>query len=358
MKNIRLLSTNIKLPVEIILPSSALRGHVIHSINDKEIFHIPQKFQEPINSPIVLLSPPCAGTNRFIPPISEILGIYGWKTKYVTPLNNNSHYLSLHPGIPSKIQSLCNEEFDARMASDASEALYWSVRALDRWEYTCIHDIYMDAPRLSDVGGPVIVLMRDPRDIINSYYFRYFTSDYFRHASDLSDKDIIRYENHDEIYEDGLLSLINGERCMTTYSYYSRWLSAKHWVKFYLSVLDRPNFHIVRFEDLHRDPVGTYRRLLADIGLDPNPFVALDDQTLNEAIKLGTFEYQTGGMASRGQESREVVRLPNGQTTSCRKGVVGDWRNNFTPRVVERFKELTGDALVKLGYEKDMNWAL
>ncbi|MDJ0839983.1 MAG: sulfotransferase [Acidobacteriota bacterium] len=41
-----------------------------------------------------------------------------------------------------------------------------------------------------------------------------------------------------------------------------------------------------------------------------------------------------------------------------RKGVSGDWRNHFTQRDVDHFKALTGDLLVRLGYEEDGNWRL
>ncbi|MDP6875494.1 MAG: sulfotransferase domain-containing protein [Alphaproteobacteria bacterium] len=42
--------------------------------------------------------------------------------------------------------------------------------------------------------------------------------------------------------------------------------------------------------------------------------------------------------------------------TSMRKGIKGDWKNHFTPRVANRFKEIAGETLIKIGYESDMNW--
>ncbi len=39
-----------------------------------------------------------------------------------------------------------------------------------------------------------------------------------------------------------------------------------------------------------------------------------------------------------------------------RKGVAGDWQNTFTLPVKDRFKELYGDLLIRLGYERDRNW--
>lgn len=41
-----------------------------------------------------------------------------------------------------------------------------------------------------------------------------------------------------------------------------------------------------------------------------------------------------------------------------RKGEAGDWVNHFTPEHVQRFKELYGDVVVKLGYESSPEWSL
>lgn len=39
-----------------------------------------------------------------------------------------------------------------------------------------------------------------------------------------------------------------------------------------------------------------------------------------------------------------------------RKGVAGDWRNHFTPRLAQRFEELHGPLLAAGGYERDATW--
>ncbi|MDQ7032942.1 MAG: sulfotransferase domain-containing protein [Desulfonauticus sp.] len=39
-----------------------------------------------------------------------------------------------------------------------------------------------------------------------------------------------------------------------------------------------------------------------------------------------------------------------------RKGQVGNWREFFTERHKEIFKEIAGDLLIRLSYEKDFNW--
>jgi hypothetical protein len=41
-----------------------------------------------------------------------------------------------------------------------------------------------------------------------------------------------------------------------------------------------------------------------------------------------------------------------------RKGEAGDWANHFTPEHVAHFKELYGDLVSRLGYEKSADWTL
>lgn len=39
-----------------------------------------------------------------------------------------------------------------------------------------------------------------------------------------------------------------------------------------------------------------------------------------------------------------------------RKGVAGDWRNHFTPKLEHAFKDRYGELLIRLGYESDLDW--
>ncbi|MGD6967692.1 sulfotransferase domain-containing protein [Rossellomorea vietnamensis] len=44
------------------------------------------------------------------------------------------------------------------------------------------------------------------------------------------------------------------------------------------------------------------------------------------------------------------------KSATFRKGSIGDWRKDFTPEHKRVFKEVAGDLLIRLGYEKDYNW--
>jgi hypothetical protein len=86
-----------------------------------------------------------------------------------------------------------------------------------------------------------------------------------------------------------------------------------------------------------------------------DPLVEMTDDVIEQALMLGTFEHQTGGQRKRGEEHTQGA-IVEGRLSACRKGIVGDWKNHFTPAVVNKFKSLTGDGLIQLGYERDMNW--
>lgn len=91
---------------------------------------------------------------------------------------------------------------------------------------------------------------------------------------------------------------------------------------------------LVRYEDVHRDPFAEAARMYRFLGLDP------------EEAKKPSYEDKT----LPGNFGREDP------TSHFRKGKVGDWSMYATPRFKRMFKELAGDALIRAGYERDMDW--
>ena len=58
------------------------------------------------------------------------------------------------------------------------------------------------------------------------------------------------------------------------------------------------------------------------------------------------------------QEISEIAKQLFGGSATFREGKIGSWKKNFTSEHVSVFKHVTGDLLIKLGYEKDLNWDL
>jgi hypothetical protein len=100
------------------------------------------------------------------------------------------------------------------------------------------------------------------------------------------------------------------------------------------------NYAEVRYEDLLERPEEEVGRLLRFLGADDA------SETVQRCIEKASFESWTKGRERGHEES----------TAFLRKGVAGDWENVFTERDKEIFKEVAGDLLIKLGYEKDGDW--
>ena len=102
----------------------------------------------------------------------------------------------------------------------------------------------------------------------------------------------------------------------------------------YLDWLDCPNVFCLRFEDLIQ---------------------ACDDclLTIFDNLENGDFEIPTP-RADAFEIIKEAIRPEHSPT--FRKGKAGGWREHFSESHKQMFKDITGDLLVRLGYETDDNW--
>ena len=71
----------------------------------------------------------------------------------------------------------------------------------------------------------------------------------------------------------------------------------------------------------------------------------MPDTMLYQLLQDYSFERLAG--RKRGKEDR---------LAHYRKGVPGDWRNYFDDTIIAKFKDCTSDLVLRLGYEKDVNW--
>jgi hypothetical protein len=96
---------------------------------------------------------------------------------------------------------------------------------------------------------------------------------------------------------------------------------------------------LCRYEDFLADPRGTLRALLAD----SHPPVT--ERAIAHAVEAN---------------SRENLRRALDRTfrhnTFVRHGVAGDWRAHLDGRQRSAFKNVAGDVLGRLGYERDSAW--
>jgi hypothetical protein len=101
-----------------------------------------------------------------------------------------------------------------------------------------------------------------------------------------------------------------------------------------------PNYTEVRYEDLLERPNEEGGRLARFLGADTS------EKAVQQAVGSASFERLSKGR-ERGQEDT---------SSFYRKGVAGDWSNYFTERDKQIYKEEAGELLIRLGYERDLDW--
>lgn len=103
---------------------------------------------------------------------------------------------------------------------------------------------------------------------------------------------------------------------------------------------------VITFDEMKASTPAVNRRILNHCGIDD-----VTDEEIEQHAAAHSFERVTG--RQRGEEGNAIRT-----GYFWRKGVSGDWRNHFDPRLTDEFKYLYGDALVALGYETDLDWQL
>jgi len=171
-------------------------------------------------------------------------------------------------------------------------------------------------------------VIRDPRDIMVSGYFWHISDRSMTpKAANLWDDDRRQRLRAAADQESALLLEVDFCACYLD--------SIAEWD------YTRPDILELRYEDMVADPTAFVARAFDFIGMPPLP-----DGGLARLMQDFAFEKLSGGRAL-GEESR---------SEKYRKGLPGDWRNHFTPRITEAFKQRHGALLIHLGYEKDLDW--
>ncbi|MFW6116194.1 MAG: sulfotransferase domain-containing protein [bacterium] len=195
---------------------------------------------------------------------------------------------------------------------------------------TIVTSLFIDFENFMAVPKPerwrAFFVMRDPRDLVVSWYFS------MRYSHPLiGSLPGIRKRLQKMSLGDGLLYTVERLRDQGHFSALRSWaeLSSKE-----------ENTLLVKFEDLTGpDKLDLFGDLFSfcDIGMPGHVLRHL----------LEDYSFERLADRKRGEEDRH---------SHYRKGVAGDWRNYFTDPIAARFKSVTGDLVVHLGYEKDVDW--
>jgi hypothetical protein len=110
--------------------------------------------------------------------------------------------------------------------------------------------------------------------------------------------------------------------------------------KFWDLLKGQKDVYIVKYEDLRKDTLKELKSIMEYLG-----YKKISDKQLSMAIDKCSFskmKRQEGYIDDRKKHAR--------------KGIVGDWKNNFDDRSIQLFKENFSEMLIEMGYESDENW--
>lgn len=191
---------------------------------------------------------------------------------------------------------------------------------------TFITPLYIDYNNFLNIPKPsrykVFFVMRDPRDVLISWYFS------SKYSHDLiGDQAKVREELNRLDLTDGLLYGIDHLDDFGLFGAQRSWADAGS---------NQDVVMLVRYEDLAvADNLSLFRKLCDHCD------IRIPTDVLKELLQDNSFERLSGGRR-RGEEKRDA---------SYRKGVHGDWKNYFNGKIEQRFAEATGDLLAVWGYE-------
>jgi hypothetical protein len=170
-------------------------------------------------------------------------------------------------------------------------------------------------------------IFRDPRDVVVSHVF-YVTEMEARHVHHAYYASLPDFETR-------LRVSILGRADPSTGSGQARFEFPNIAERFapYLDWLNQPEVLTIHFEDLIQDRVRALNRIL-------DHFLARVPLPTPRSLILDCLE----------------ASINPSKSPTFRSGKTGEWKKYFTAEHKTIFKEVAGDLLIKLGYEKDNNW--
>lgn len=195
-------------------------------------------------------------------------------------------------------------------------------------ENCILSPLYMDYKGYLSIPKPncysTFCIIRDPRDIIISWYFS------VKYSHPLMGKIPQHREILDKIpLAEGLIYSIEYLKNYGLFEALQSWVSG--------SAYD-PHIKLFRFEDL----IDMERQVSLFTGLFSHCHIQLTGSEIKHLMEKYCFKE----MQKKGQNNQSK----NQAISHYRKGAPGDWRNYFTGEVISAFKKNLGDLVKELGY--------
>ena len=190
---------------------------------------------------------------------------------------------------------------------------------------TIITPLYLDFDSFASFPKPehyrVFFVMRDPRDIVVSWYF----STRYSHPL-LGAMGDWRQELESMPVREGLIYSIDFLEDYGLFAALRSWASAPE---------SDENVLLLRFEEMSgSNNFQVFKRLFSHCD------IRMPEKELNQLLQRYKFERLSG--REPGEEDKHSL---------FRKGVPGDWRNYFDDTIMTKFEDATGDLVTCLGYE-------
>jgi hypothetical protein len=188
--------------------------------------------------------------------------------------------------------------------------------------YGHLHAMPAIVDSLCRPGCAVYFMLRDPRDVVVSHV---------HYVTDMEPEHIHHryYSEELKTFDERLMVSILGrpESGIDFPNIYQRFQPYLGWIK-------QPQVLALRFEEFLQDQTAVIGRALAHAADHGFPIA----RSRQQAVQL------------------TLQHLDPQRSPTFRRGKAGGWREAFTPQHKQVFKEIAGELLVQLGYEKDLNW--
>jgi len=215
------------------------------------------------------------------------------------------------------------------LAQDAQDDEYDKPQDEPPVRFVKVHDAYTLTPNgeplLAGARGAdgAIVIARDPRDVAPSL------------------------ANHNRTSIDEAIAFMNDpsaafcKRLDRQHNQFRQQLPG--WSGYMLSWLEQTDIpvHLIRYEDMHADTIGTFRRALEFAGR------AASEEEIRQAVAFASFSELKKQETERG--FREAPKPSGGQF--FRRGVDGAWRDELSREQVARIEKDHEAMMRRLGYE-------
>ena len=167
----------------------------------------------------------------------------------------------------------------------------------------------------------VIYLVRDPRDVVLSYF--HHVKKFLR---------VERQQTEDEFVESFIAGRLDG---------YGTW--GQHVGAWRLAKRGEAEFLMIRYEDLQTDPKAELTKIAAHVGINS------DREMILSCLRLCDFDRMKEMELDHGKRWQPLAKTCESMPF-VRKGRSGGWREELKPDLARRIESAWGDLMSDLGY--------